>query len=487
MPNFQCRISNAEFPMPNFQCRISNAEFPMPNLLTACTSPLAVVQWRKRAEWMFLSGSEALACRLAYPIQDPRSVQEGRVMAGDLVVAVGRATVDSRTLFGSSCGRSNRGGRVLCVTPAHLFAPDEKVRATQVELPQARQVYRVLGCRPVTCWGYEYGLNEHQVAAGCTPLRPALERGHSGLLGSDLVRLALERSRTARHAVEVLTGLLEQYGPGTPPGSAPEDNAFLIADPREAYAVETAGTHWVYQEIQEVRAVSGLRVVRQDWDRISHGLAPQAIARGWWPEDGSKLDFAGTLGQAPRTQPAAWRRWGQLTVLLQDQNGHIDTGFLRRLLGEPPALAAPLRSGAQGFVTQLSADAPGLPLAWCALHTGCGPFYFPLLLVGDLPAALTEEEVSHEGRLWRHLSRLRQYQASDPDLLARATEEIDRLQIRLDQEAEEFASEAIGPKEAGTIKDLHRQTSLFMEHHLGRLEEVLAGLLNEPALVPSIY
>jgi secernin len=408
-------------------------------------------------------------------------------MGCDLVVAVGRATADGRTLFGRTCSPSGANGQILCVTPARLFAPGEKVRTALLELSQARQTYGVLACRAVGSWGYEYGLNEHQVAAGCTPVPPALDRAYPGLLGSDLVRLVLERSRTARQAVEVLTGLIEQHGQGTPPGEPARDNAFLIADPREAYAVETAGKHWVYQEIQEVRAVGSLRVVRQDWDRISHGLAPEAIARGWWPEDGSKLDFAGTLGEAARTQPAAWRRWGQLTVLLHDQNGHIDTGFLRRLIGEPAASAPEMPSPAPGFICQLSAEPSCLPLAWSALSTACGPLYFPLFLTGDLPAALTEEEFAHQGRLWRHLRRLRQCPASDPELGERGAEDMGRLQARLDQETEEFMAEVTALDSHGTMGNLHREASLFMEHHLEKLEEVLGGLLHELTLASTIY
>src|SRR5262249_2473553 len=158
-----------------------------------------------------------------------------------------------------------------------------------------------------------------------------------GLLGPDLARLSLERSRTARQAVDLLTGFVERYGQGAfsdCPREADRDNAFLVVDPTEAYAVETAGRHWVYQEVQEVRAVSNVRVIRQDWDRISQGLASYAIAPGRWADDGSKLDFAGALGEEPGDHGTAMRRWGRATLLLMEQNGHIDTAFVRQLLSD---------------------------------------------------------------------------------------------------------------------------------------------------------
>src|SRR5262249_35250477 len=135
-----------------------------------------------------------------------------------------------------------------------------------------------------------------------------------------------------------LTSLVERHGQGAFPGSsahAEHDCAFLVVDPTEAYAVETAGRYWVYQEVKEVRAVSDVRVIRQDWDRISEGLASYAINRGWWADDGSKLDFVGALGEDPVKQGPALRRWGQMTLLLMEQSGHIDTAFLRRLQSDP--------------------------------------------------------------------------------------------------------------------------------------------------------
>ena len=42
-------------------------------------------------------------------------------------------------------------------------------------------------------------------------------------------------------------------------------------------------------------AVSDRCHLRQDWDRISRGLADLVISQGWWPENGSKVDFAGSL------------------------------------------------------------------------------------------------------------------------------------------------------------------------------------------------
>src|SRR3984885_2287482 len=73
----------------------------------------------------------------------------------------------------------------------------------------------LLSC-PTWLWGAEHGVNEHGVAIGneristthdATAARPAL-------IGMDIVRLGLERARSAPEAVDVIAGLLETYGQG---------------------------------------------------------------------------------------------------------------------------------------------------------------------------------------------------------------------------------------------------------------------------------
>src|SRR5439155_20492108 len=138
----------------------------------------------------------------------------------------------------------------LARTPGGSHAPDERVRATFIELPQARRTHAVLGGRPGGSWGYCHGVNEHGVAAGCTRLRTRLRLDAPGLSGPDLVRLALERGQTARQALLVLTDLITRFGQGAYPGCEDErayDAAFLIADSREAYLVEASGPSWVEQ------------------------------------------------------------------------------------------------------------------------------------------------------------------------------------------------------------------------------------------------
>lgn len=119
--------------------------------------------------------------------------------------------------------------------------------------------------RPRWCWGAEHGVNEAGVAIGnhsiYTTLDPRLFP--PALIGMDLVRLGLERASTASSAVEVITDLLEQHGQG---GSGhdvaligkerPYWSSFLIADPTDAWMVETSGSAWEALRVGESAAMS---------------------------------------------------------------------------------------------------------------------------------------------------------------------------------------------------------------------------------------
>jgi secernin len=434
-------------------------------------------------------------------------------MGCDTVVALGRATKDGCTILGQNSNRPRRLCQSLCLTPHQVFAAGQVVRTQYLELPQAREVYAVLGSQPGGFWGYDFGINEYQLAAGCVGVRAALPLERPGLTGTDLVRLTLERCRSARQAVDLLTALIDRHGQGAfhdCPASEDRDHVFLLTDPHEAYAVETAGHHWVYQEVQEIRAASNVRVVRQDWDRISHGLADLAIDQGWWPGDGSKLDFAGALREEPSEHAAALWRWGRTTRALQELNGRIDTGCVRELLRdrfEAPTIRGeplPPKSGPRllaqyakwwgdigttsSFVAPLGPNATRLPMAWYAFGAPALTVYFPIFLDGAVPDSFTcgsLEPIS--GSFWWRIFRLGERLRRNASDWAQAQESLGRLQARFDEEAEEFIAEGTTLKERGQRDELHRQATFFMEHNVELFEAALAEAQRSRPLVDASW
>jgi secernin len=421
-------------------------------------------------------------------------------MGCDLVVALGEATADGQTLFGLNCHRPALEFVFLRREPGRDFALGEKVRTQFLELPQARKTYTALGLQPPGYWGYLCGVNQFQLALGCATLRTKLRCRGQALVGTDLVRLALERCRSARQAADLLADLVERHGQGVFPGCPEQvegDHAFLIADPAEAFVVEAGGHYWVQQEVRKLRAVSDVSVVRQDWDRIAKGLAALAIDQGWWPGDGTKLDFAGALGTAPTGQAAGLRRWARATLLLEMQNGHIDAAFLRRLLSDHydgtadevdplrPALRpaplcrhSPLPSGpatVAGFLAQLPRDVGQLPRVMWVCGPPCASVYVPLFLDGELPPPLGGPGPD-QGPFLRRLRQVTQRAGSQRDFRQRAQAAWDRIQVQLDQEAEGFAAEGAVLKQKGEVAELERRASLFMQHALEQVDKVIGDL-----------
>jgi dipeptidase len=299
-----------------------------------------------------------------------------------------------------------------------------------------------------------------------------------------------------------LTDLIVRHGQGGGAGHSDEgegegegDHIFLIADPAEAFAIEAAGLAWAVQEIHQIRAASDVAVIRQDWNRLAPGLADRTITDGWWQEDGSKLDFVGALCETPTGKASALRRWGRAMLLVEQQNGHLDAGFLRRLLADhydgtryevdplegPPtktplcqhALFEATAATAVSGIVQLPPGEDALPVYWVALGAPCLGVYFPLLLEGELPQALAGEPAE----LWRRTQQLLQYCGSDRRRWQRLRERLGRLQTRFEQELDEFMMEAATLKQRGELPQLRRLAGSMMQSHVERFEETAQQLL----------
>lgn len=94
------------------------------------------------------------------------------------------------------------------------------------EIPEAPETYNVIG-----------NINEYQVSIGETTFGGREEMVDStGLLDyGSLIYLALQRSKTAREAIGVITTLAETYGYNS------EGETFTICDPNEAWIMEMMG------------------------------------------------------------------------------------------------------------------------------------------------------------------------------------------------------------------------------------------------------
>ena len=216
----------------------------------------------------------------------------------DTLVALAPATARGAVLFGKNSDRERNEAQVIELTPRARRAPGSDLRATYITLPQASETHACLLSRPFWMWGAEMGANEHGVVIGNEAqhaIVPAQRR--RALTGMDLVRLGLERATSAAEAVEVICGLLERHGQGGDCGHLGRfyyHNGFIIADPREAFVLETVGRWWVAERVARTRALSNALSIGAGFERASADLAAHARAEGWSDGEG-RFDFAGRL------------------------------------------------------------------------------------------------------------------------------------------------------------------------------------------------
>jgi secernin len=190
---------------------------------------------------------------------------------------------DDGWVFAKNSDRDPNEAQALEWHPARTWEPGSTLRCTFLEIPQAARTHAVVISRPFWCWGAEMGTNEHGVTIGNEAVFTKAMTAEPRLLGMDLVRLGLERASSAEQAVEVMIGLLETYGQGGPAShfhpSFHYDNSFLVADPHEAFVLETAGRQWALEKVAgQVRSISNCLTIPGFADKHADRLR-EAVAR----------------------------------------------------------------------------------------------------------------------------------------------------------------------------------------------------------------
>jgi hypothetical protein len=211
-------------------------------------------------------------------------------------VALGDVTADGSVLLAKNSDRAAHEAQRLLGVPAGEYAAQAPLRCQYITIPQVSRTAALIGSQPYWLWGFEHGMNEYGVAIGNEAIHTREAPQEKGLLGMDLVRLGLERGTTAREALDAITALLEQFGQG---GSTSHhetryyDNSFIIADPREAWVLETAGRHWVGRHlIRGYYSISNRPTIGAEYDLVSDDLIAYAEGRGWWERGRRPFDFA---------------------------------------------------------------------------------------------------------------------------------------------------------------------------------------------------
>ena len=202
----------------------------------------------------------------------------------DTIVALGSIVKGGLTLFGKNSDREPDETQNIRIIPRKKHSHTDIVKCTYITIPQVSETARILLCQPFWMFGAEMGGNEHGVVIGNEAIFTKEKPAQKGLTGMDLVRIGLERSYTARQALEVIIGLLEEYGQGGNCGyrfKLKYMNSFLIADKKEAYVLETVKRWWAWKKINDVWSISNVISLQHDYDECSEGLIKNAVDKGY--------------------------------------------------------------------------------------------------------------------------------------------------------------------------------------------------------------
>ncbi len=334
-------------------------------------------------------------------------------LACDTWVALGSATARGITLLAKNSDRPLFDSQPLILHPRARWPQGALIDLGRIRIPQVRETYATLGSSPYWCWGYEEGINEFGVAIGnegvtTKPLRVMIaEAGEGkapafGPTGMDLLRLGLERSRTAREALDVITALIERYGQfgsGTPTAGleGAYDNSFLIADAREAWVLETAGRKWAAKRfVKGTTSISNRLSLTTGRDLASKNLVSHAVASGWWPKGKVReFDFAAAyINDSPSVLDGTSRaqiRQACSAGLLAGMSGRITPeGMMRIARDRSSTPALDLDQTASSCVAEIPGPEGGLPVFWWCAATPSRSCYIPFFVHGSrLPQVLS--------------------------------------------------------------------------------------------------
>lgn len=284
----------------------------------------------------------------------------------DTFVAMPDATAGGAVIFGKNSDRPADEAQSVVRFPRAQHPEGARLRCTYIEIPQVAETHAVLLSQPDWMWGAEMGANEHDVVIGNEAIFVAGPLEDEALLGMDLVRLGLERARSAREAVLVIAGLLESHGQG---GACAEGdpgfsyhNSFLIADPADAWVLETVGRLWAAEQVQRgTRNISNQLSIRSRFELSSAQLPEAASFLGLYDGQGS-FDFALVFGDADSLRDESCRAaWG--SRLLAAEHGRVDSRCMMRILADHPSGIC-MHGGFATTASMVSELRPGASQHW---------------------------------------------------------------------------------------------------------------------------
>ena len=192
--------------------------------------------------------------------------------------------LNGKRYFGKNSDREPDEAQQVLIYPSKEYSTEETVKCTYISIPQAKKTNKIILSTPFWIWGGEMGVNEKGVAIGNEAIftKREPEKGQ-GLIGMDLLRLALERADDADEAAETIINLNKQYGQDGICGYRDKhlkyDNAFLITDKEKAIILEIYGREWAMKKPDKGQSISNIINFTTDYDKGSDNLGKNSIKK----------------------------------------------------------------------------------------------------------------------------------------------------------------------------------------------------------------
>jgi secernin len=363
----------------------------------------------------------------------------------DSFVALPPATVNGSMILAKSADCQVNEAHALVRFPRRKHVPGARFKSTHLVIPQVAETYEVILSKSFWTWGAEIGINEYGVAIGNEAVFTTLQAHETqdGLMVIDMLRIGLERGRTAREAVEAITTALEMFGQGGNcelSGNSHFDGSYLIADPKEAWVLETAGREWVARQVKDsVGSISNVLSIGDDYDLSS------LSQRVHWANAYGQTEIVAAIGSCERqanSYSCLAQNRGQVSVKTAfDTLRHHGEGY-HPAVGEVPTNicmhAGPQKNrgwqACSAMVAEMSADGV---VGWFTATSGtCLSIFKPVFPGVELPTlGIPSEQYASDTLWWKHEHLHRRAMLEFDTLMPAIRADFDRLEAQFLAEA----------------------------------------------------
>ena len=443
----------------------------------------------------------------------------------DTLAVAGACSATGQIIFAKNSDRDSTESQPLLYFPAADHAAGEKVKCTYIEVDQVPHTYAMIGSKPWWIWGFEHGINEWGVCIGNEAdwswVSPPDE---DKLLGMDLLRLTLERSKTADEAVGVLTELLEKYGQGggcqygRPRMEFTYHNSYMITDPEEVWLVETVDRQWVAKKIDDMCCISNVYTIEDDYDEISEGMIDFAIEKGLH-RAGETFNFSKSFMLLDGTNLTGHQRYEMMRKLMRGTEGTFSRDTALKIMrnhfeGEidecrwSPAsvMACTVCMHGTGEIDTCQTAATmiveytGRPekelmfTAWCSMCPPCSSFLVPFFNTGYVPSKLGSgtNEYSEDSFWWKVMrmvtdieSNYERYHHLVTDVRPALEAEFTAAAARALDEAAALMAENKAGEACRLLNDLTDACLDRVEREVGRITAEIEE--DQKTVLPQIY